>query len=82
MQPGEQRIVWAYHNTSDFLDDNWEKHTEKGFMKFAFLKELIQYNTCEYCPPTPRAAMIAASLVGNLLLIITEVVFCSFLFVI
>ena len=85
MQPGERRIVWAYHNTDVSIDDNWQQHTEKGFEKIAFLKEpkpLVIRKCYRDCgPPTPGAAMIASSLVGNLVLIITVIVFCSFLFV-
>ena len=86
MQPGERRIVWAYHNTSDFIDVNWQKHTEKGFEKIAFLKEPKPrghgrcYNPRYCATPTPLAKMIAAPVVGNLVLIITVIVFCSFLF--
>lgn len=89
MQPGERRIVWAYHNTSDFIDDNWQKHTEKGFLKFAFLKAPKPNAVRECCSTsTPGPTIFAASLVhvhvGNVLLIIAEVVFCSlsFLFVV
>lgn len=77
MQPGKRRIVWAYHETSDFIDDSWQKHTEKGFVEIALLKE-----------PKPRAirndppATISAASPGNLRLIITVIVFCSFLFVV
>lgn len=81
MQPGERRIVWAYHNTSDFIEDNWKKHTKKGFKKFAFLKE-PKPPTLKWCRKTSGAATIAAPLVGNLLLIITVVVFCSLFFVV
>ena len=84
MQPGERRIVWAYHSTSDFIDDNWQKHTEKGFKKIPFLKEPKPPAIRDCCSDrrAPVAAMIATSLVGNLVLIITAIVFCSFLFVV
>ena len=76
MQPGERRIVWAYHNTSDFVDDNWKKHTEKGFVEIALLKKPKPPAIRECCsdPRTTGAAMIAASFVGNLLLIITVII--------
>ena len=81
MQPGERRIVWAYHHTSDFIDDNWQKHKEKGFVKVALLKEPKPPAIYEFIDP--RAVMIAASSgVGNLLLIVTVTVFCSFSFVV
>ena len=81
MQPGERRIVWAYHDTSDFIDDSWQKHTEKGFVEIALLKEpkptpFVEFKRIDRDPTTTGAAMIAASLVGNLLLIITVIILC------
>ena len=66
MQPGERRIVWAYHHTSDLIEDNWQKHTENGFAEIALLKEPTLPAIMKVIDP-PRAA---SSGVGNLPLIV------------
>ena len=71
--------MWAYHNTSDDIESNWQKHTESGFLEMALLEEpklrpeVEFYNTRQ--SPTTGAAMITASIIGNLLLIIIIVIF-------
>jgi len=70
--------VWAYHDTSDDIENNWQKHTEKGFHRISLLMapreppvvvyvttEVTDYVTTE--PPTSGATVMAASIVGNLL---------------
>ena len=71
--------MWAYHNTSDDIESNWEKHTESGFLEMALLEKPKAPPVMEYYrtvqAPTTGAAMITASIIGNLLLIIILVIF-------
>ena len=62
MQPGERRILWAYHDTSYFIDDSWQKHTEKGFVEIALLKEPkptphVEFKQIDTDPTTTGAAI-------------------------
>ena len=81
----------AYHDTSDDIENNWQKHTEKGFHGISLLMApreppVVVYVTTEppttgvtdYVttePPTAGATAMAASIIGNLLLIIIVVIF-------
>lgn len=72
--------MWAYHNTSDDIESNWQKHTESGFLEMALLEEpkappVMEFYTTVQAPITTGAAMITASFIGNLLLIIIVVIF-------
>jgi len=89
--PGLRRIVWAYHDTSDDIENDWLQHSEKGFHEISLLTEppttgvtdyvitelpttgVTDYVTTE--PPTTGATAIAASIIGNLLLIFIVVIF-------
>lgn len=74
MQPGERRIVWAYNDTSDFIDDNWPKDSENGFVEIELLKEPK--------PPAIKKVMgltrAGSSGVGNLPLKVTVFFFLFF----
>jgi len=77
-QPGRRRIVWAYHYTSDDIENDWQKHTEKGFHEISLLKVPKERPEVDYIrtePPTTGATVIAASIIGNLLLIIIVGIF-------
>ena len=74
MQPGERRIVWAYNDTSDFIDDNWPKDSENGFVEIALLKEPKPPAIIEVIGRT-RAASLG---VGNLPLNVTVFFFLFF----
>lgn len=71
--------MWAYHSSSDETVNKtaWLQHTENGFKEIALLekpKEKPVVECCETETLTTGAGMIAASVIGNLLIIINVVI--------